>query len=216
MVSRLRMAALLALSFAACDAEKTDAGSAAPSPAPASASEGRSAPEPGAKTDETVDISPAKAAPGTWMAFSSKDDRFEARFPVAPKKDTFQAPNPLGGTIPNVMYMAEQGKQALGVNVMTLPEPTLSQFDVDGGLDGGRDGMINNIGGTIVSEQHIDFAGHPARAIEAKANNAGVAMRIEARLFFVSPRMYQLIAVSEASAPSPAKQFFESFSLLAE
>lgn len=212
MVSRLRTLALLAFALTACDALKTE--NAEKTDSAASAAAASPAEDPKTTPEDAVDISPAKAPPDTWMAFSSKDDGFEVRFPVAPKKDTFDAPNPLGGTIPNVMYMAEQGDQALGVNVTTLPASALPEFDVDKGLDGGRDGMINNIGGTILSEKHVDFARHPARAIAAKAKNGAIDMRIEARLFFVSPRLYQLISVSDAAAPSPAKKFFDSFALL--
>ncbi len=222
MVSRVRTLVLLGFALTACDAHKTGATEKTDSAASAAATPKAAADTPAAaaaaadpKTN-AADISPAQAPPDTWMAFSSKEDAFEVRFPVAPKKDTFDAPNPLGGTIPNVMYMAEQGSQALGVNVMTLPASTLPEFDVDKGLDGGRDGMVNNIGGTILSEKHVDFEGHPARAIEAKAKNGTLDVRIEARLFFVSPRLYQLISVSDAAEPSPAKKFFDSFALLSD
>lgn len=163
-----------------------------------------------------VDISSAKAPEDTWMQFSSADDGFEVRFPVAPKKSSMDTPNPLGGTIPANIYMAEQGNLALGVTAMTIPASALENFDVEGGLDGGRDGMLNNIGATIVSEKQLKFAGQAARAIEAKASSGDLDVRIEARLFFASPRLYQLIVVSEQSAESPAERFFGSFALVEE
>ena len=216
MVSRALTSFALGLALVACDgADSKPAASAESAPKDVSkkdASKGDDA----RGADGAVDISPAPADPDTWMHFSSKDDAFEVRFPAAPKKQTFETPNPLGGTIPTTMYMTEQGAQAIGVGVMTIPAATLPDFDVEGGLDGGRDGMVNNIGGTLVSEKQIDFAGHPARAIVAKAEADGRAARIEARLFFAKPRLYQLIVVSEESASSPASKFFESFALLSE
>ena len=162
-----------------------------------------------------VDISSAKADPDTWMSLSAKEHGFEARFPVAPKKQDESMPT-LAGTIPAVSYMAEQGNEAVGVTVLIIPDALLGQFNVNGALDGGRDGMINNVGGTIVSETHLQFAGHEARAIVAKAAAAdGTMMKLEARIFWASPRMYQLLAVSVEGAPSnPADKFFASFKLV--
>lgn len=161
-----------------------------------------------------VDISSAKADPDTWMSFSAVEHGFETRFPVAPKKHDLSASTP-AGAIPAVMYLAEQGNDAVGVTVLTVPESMLGQFNVDGGLDGARDGMINNVGGTIVSEKHMQFLGHDARAIVAKTTAENVTLRLEARLFWVSPRAFQLIAVSvEGSASNPADKFFDSFRLV--
>ena len=166
------------------------------------------------KPGSDVDISSAKADPDTWMSFSADEYEFEARFPVAPKKQDLSVPTPLG-PIPAVIYMAEQGNEATGVTVLVVPEAMLSQFNIDGGLDGARDGMINNVGGTIVSEKQLQFLGHDARAIVAHATQGNLTMRIEARLFWVSPRMYQLLAVSvEGSGSNPADKFFESFRLI--
>ena len=162
---------------------------------------------------DDVDIRSAKADADTWMEFSSKEDRFEARFPVAPKKQTLETPNPLGGTIPAAMYMAEQADRVLGITVLSIPAEHIDQYDATAGLDGARDGMINNIGGTIVSEKQIDFVGHPARAVVAKASTNGHEMHIEARLFFVSPRMYQLLVVTEQPDPANTEKFFSSFAL---
>ena len=172
-------------------------------------------PAPAASTSTpTVDIASAKADIDTWMLLTAQEHGFEARFPVAPKKEDMTVPSPVG-TMPAVMYMAEQANDVVGVTVLSVPEAMLGGFDVNGGLDGGRDGMINNIGGTIVSEKQVKFLGHDAREIVAKASAEGITMKVEARLFWVSPRMYQLIAVSVDGAQStPADRFFANFVLL--
>jgi hypothetical protein len=199
------LATLLLVSTSACTSNP--AGEAAEAAAGSAA---------GSRTNVTggVDISSAKADPDTWMSFSADEHRFEARFPLAPKKQDMSVPTPLG-TIPAMVYMAEQDDDAVAVTVLTVPESMLSQFNVDGGLDGARDGMINNVGGTIVSETLLPFRGHAAGARGATAAAGNKTMRVEARLFWVSPRMYQLLAVSvEGSATNQADKFFDNFRLL--
>jgi hypothetical protein len=199
------LATLLLVLTSACTAKPE--GEAAGSEAVAPAKVGQSG--------AGVDISSAKADPDTWMSFSAEEHKFEARFPVAPKKQELSLPTP-AGEIPAAMYMAEQGNDAVAVTVLAVPESLLGQFNVDGGLDGARDGMINNVGGTIVSEKQLQFLGHDARAIVGRATTEqNVTMKLEARLFWVSPRMYQLLAVSvEGAASNPADKFFDSFRLV--
>lgn len=219
--------ATLLLSAIACDSKPAD-GEAKPADGEAKPAVGEAKPEavapnsvaptaaaPAKPGDKPVDISSAKADAESWMSLSVAEHGFEARFPVAPKKQDMSVPTPVG-TIPAMTYMAEQGNEAVGVTVLTIPEAMLGQFNVDGGLDGARDGMINNVGGTIVSEQQLDFHGHQARAIVARIPAPDAPMKLEARLFWASPRMYQLISVSvEGAASDPAAKFFENFRLLA-
>ena len=181
---------------------------------PAASASEPAASTPGARKIPPVDINPAKAPPDTWMAFSATDYGFELRFPAAPKKDDNSVPT-LVGTIPAATWMVEQDGGAVGITVMTVPESMLVKFNVEGALDGGRDGMINNVGGTIVSEKQTDFAGQATRAIVANVPNPGGGeFQLEARLFWVSPRMYQLIALyPSTSNRAMAQKFFDSFAL---
>jgi hypothetical protein len=170
-------------------------------------------PAPATHEDGPVDTRSAKAAPDTWMEFGADDYGFKARFPVAPKKEELSMPTP-AGVVPGAMWMAEQGDEAVGITILVVPESMLADFNVEGALDGGRDGMINNVGGTIVSEKQADFAGQKARAIVATVPNPGGEFELEARLLWVSPRLYQLLVLVPSSSNSPlAQKFFDSFEL---
>jgi hypothetical protein len=207
-----------------CDKESSDAGkpvasdpadpstpSAPPAP-PANAAAPAGSPD---NPVASVDIRSAKPAAGTWMLLGAADYGFEARFPVAPKKEDMSVPTP-AGTIPASLWMAEDGEEVVGLTVMTVPEAILANFNVEGALDGGRDGMVNNVGGTIVSDKQTDFAGQKnARAVVATVPNpGGPELQLEARLVWISPRMYQVIALvpvgSNSSTPS---KYFDSFKL---
>ncbi len=213
MVSRVLTSFALGLALMACDGANStpDAAAESAKDKPATVAD---EPE-GVARDRPPAATKALGDPlDSWMEFSSEADRFEARLPAAPTKQTFETPNPQGGTIPTTMYLTEQGAQAVGVGVTTVPPGALDTFDVDGALDGARDGMVANIGGTLLSEKQVDYAGHPARALDAKATADGTPLQIEARIFFVTPRLYQVLVVREESEPFPAQQFFDGFALL--
>lgn len=60
----------------------------------------------------------------------------------------------------------------------------------------------------------ITFAGQAARAATATGVNNGVPFRIEMRLLFKSPRMYQLQITTPATHPdADAKGLWDSFAL---
>lgn len=207
MKTPLRFILVAAVAMLGCD-KKPDDAETKPEAAPATAKKQTLDPA-------SVDISSAKAAPDAWMEFEADEHGFKARFPVAPKKEDLSMPSPVG-TIPAVMWMAEQGNEVVGITVLTMPESALAEFNVEGALDGGRDGMINNVGGTIVSEKQIKIAGHDARAVVATVPNPAGAFKLEARLMWVSPRLYQLMSlIPSDSASTSGQKFFDSFELSA-
>ncbi len=213
MASRVLTSFALGLALVACDGANST---------PDAADESARV-EPSAVAEQAADASPASdrlvdgaAHSDGWMEFSSEVDRFEARLPAAPTKQTFDTPNPQGGTIPTTMYLTEQGSRAVGVGVTTVPPGALETFDIDGALDGARNGMVSNIGGTLLSEKQVQYAGHPARALVANATADGTQLRIEARIFFVEPRLYQVLVVRAESEPFAADKFFDGFALLGE
>lgn len=216
MVSRVLTSLALGLALVACDGANAtlDAAneSARENPPAAAEKSADVSDDRSPASDDAVDAPPSDG----WMDFSSEADRFEARLPGAPTKQTFDTPNPQGGTIPTTMYLSEKGSRAVGVGVTTVPAGALKTFDIDGALDGARNGMVSNIGGTLISEKQVQYAGHPARALVAKAAADGTPVQIEARLFFVEPRLYQVLVVHAESEPFASEKFFDGFALLAE
>ena len=168
--------------------------------------------KPPVEENKGVDISPAPAPEDRWIEFSSQEGKFTARFPSAPNKEVTQAPSPIG-PIDSVIFAAQLGEAMFGVTYADYPEKILKDFKLDAGLDGARNGAINNIGGKLVKEEQITFAGHKARAFEATATADGMKLRYESRLFFASPRLYQLIVVSREEETVPSQRFFDSFQL---
>lgn len=189
------------LTFAACDPVEKLIGSDPPPPSAPPVTEAKLTDPPNVPED-------------TWLEFTSEEGRFEARLPGAPEKQLQQTPT-AAGPMDMVMQSVQAGSAFFAIAYSDMSAEAIPGFNLDAGLDGARNGAINNVGGTLVSEQQIQFAGHPARAFTAKASVEGHELTVEARIFFVLPRFYQLMVVYPASETTvPVQRFFDGFSLL--
>ena len=174
-----------------------------------------------AKVDSKGDAkSDAKAdKPSTpddaWVEHVSKEAGFKVRFPVAPtiKKELVPSGDkPLDA----VFYTAERGGVAAALSVITLPEEKLEGIDIEGATDAAQRGALKAVDEATVKIEKITFAGQSARAVVASGTEDGTDFRIELRLFFKSPRMYQLqLTVPREHPDKDAKTLFDSFSFTA-
>ncbi len=160
-------------------------------------------------------VEPAQVPKDTWMEFSSESSAFKARFPAAPKLEKFSMPSAVGD-VASEMFASQLGDAFLAVNVSTMPAALEeSDFDMNASLDGARNGAVNNVQGTLLSEKSIKWLGFDAREFEAKATQEGIEMRLVARIFIKWPHLYQTVVVYPTSAAAPpAQRFFEGFALL--
>jgi hypothetical protein len=71
-----------------------------------------------------------------------------------------------------------------------------SQYNVEKGLDGARDGAAQNTSSTILDEKKISLNGYPGREIIMK-NPQGIVQRIRFYIDPKGPTLYQAIVGSE-------------------
>lgn len=187
----------------------------APKPeGPAAASAASTSAKSAGEDDAGVDISSPAVPADTWMEFASEEGKFRVRFPAAPSKDTAEIPT-LVGSVKQTTHSAGEGDVHFGVAYGEYPPEAMKDFDLDKGLDGARNGAINNVGGTLLAEQQITFAGQPARAFQGKATVQGIELLLDARVFMLDNRLYQLIVVHPSTSQNLASgKFFDSFSLV--
>jgi hypothetical protein len=91
--------------------------------------------------------------------------------------------------------------------------PKQVKVDIDGFLDGVRDGFIKEVGGKLASESPLSLEGHPGREIKAHIFRGQLYLR----LFLVDDRMYMLSVMNMNEAAELEKEtvdkFFSSFKL---
>ena len=143
--------------------------------------------------------------------YVSDEGRYSVMFPSEPKLSTQTSQTPSGDSIIQSLAAASAG----GMVFM------IGYFDYGSGitfsLDKGRDGMIENVKGTLIDEQSISLGGFPGRQIKVQARtDEGLEFIDRARLYDIKPRVYvvQCMVQKSQDGPVPAgrcERFFDSF-----
>lgn len=142
-----------------------------------------------------------------WTPFSAPESGFTAKFPGKPEV------KPVEGT---GMSYSVTGPRMLFASalVTTIDEERLAKLDEDALVSEGLAALIE--GGERGTEEtsEIDMAGRSVRRTVFAATQDGRRLRVEARVFFVSPRLYQLQTTSVPGySDSMGEEFFDSFTL---
>lgn len=102
-----------------------------------------------------------------WQAYTEKNGRYKIKFPGKPIENNQQQQTAQGQTveITTAIYEDEPNKRVYVSSVNEMPLPEGTSFDVEKGLDGGRDGATRSTNSTVVSEEQITYDGLPGRSI---------------------------------------------------
>ena len=162
-----------------------------------------------------------------WIDYAAPDGGFTARLPQAPDVQSQTVPTE-AGDIEIVMYIVENAGGALLLSHNELP-PMLAEPVVAGDaeviknmLDGGRDGALANVAGSLQSETDITVNGMPGREISftVDGNNSptGEAIDGRAQIFVAADRLWQILALATEGSmdQDQVNAFFESFKVAAE
>lgn len=148
-------------------------------------------------------------------AFASEAGQFTIAAP-APFEETQQSVETPVGPVEIHTFTAEAEDTAYVVAYSDYPPEIVNQTDPQVLLDSSRDGAVNNLGGTLISEEVIDLEGNPGRSlvISATANQDQTAT-INSRIYLVDNRLYQVLVVAPegTSTPEASETFLDSFDL---
>lgn len=147
--------------------------------------------------------------------FSSEVGQFTIATP-APFEETQQSVETPVGPVEIYTYTAETEQSAYVVAFSDYPQPMVEQSEPEMLLNSSRDGAINNLGGTLVSEEAISIEGYPGRSLVISADTANnEATIINSRLYLVNNRLYQILVVSPENQEGKkvVQTFLESFEL---
>ncbi|HKE59846.1 MAG TPA: hypothetical protein VKB46_24210 [Pyrinomonadaceae bacterium] len=148
-----------------------------------------------------------------WFKYSSAEGRYMVLMPEAPKLSSQETTGGDGSkltqflaslTKPNSVYIAAYFDRA-----------ATSTFS----LDKARDGMLEKVNGTLVSQNPISIGGYSGLEFRAFARTAaGDEFVVRARVFDVDSRVYVLQYIVSRAAESPAavkegEKFLNSFTL---
>jgi len=149
--------------------------------------------------------------PRHWQTVS--ENGFTVSMPGTPTKGQQSTPTAVGD-ITAYTYTVEFRNEAFTVAFNDYPPTAVARLtDTDKLLDGGRTGAISNINGTLTEEHAVKLAGYSGK--EFSADSAEKGATVTDRIFWVPPRLYQVIYTRRKGGPlaGDGQKFLDSFSL---
>ena len=161
--------------------------------------------------DHGAPVTPSVTTRDTWINYSSPEGRYSVRLPQQPKISTQESTNSAGLKFTQYMATAEDSGRLFMIGYFDYP----AAFDIDKA----RDGVVQKLKATLLSENDLTLAGYPGREIKMSAKETdGSEFLIRARIYAVKNRAYfvQFIIGSTDTAPTAvaaATKYFDSFSV---
>jgi len=153
----------------------------------------------------------AQGAAGEWVKYTSPEGRYSVRLPKEPTLSTQDTTAATGDKLKQ--HLA----QATDSNSLSM----IGYFDYTSALsfnfDRARDGMVDAVKGTLLSERAVSLGGNPGREVKVSAKlPAGPDVLVRARFFNVAGRVYVVQFMFLKSNDTPAlaekcEKFLDSF-----
>ena len=226
-VAALAFAALGLGALTACSKGAPPAEPAAPTaepvkPAEPAPTEPAKAAEPAPAEPAPAEPAPAEpaadpnAAPADFVEFKHEEGGFTLLAPGTPKLDTTTAESVLGPvTYQNAMFTMSDG--ALMIAWGDMPVDVVDAATQKSMFDGGRDGMLKSVKGTLLEEKEITLDGRPGREWTIEVAGPPEIGKIinHVRTYLDGKRNYILQGMRISTAPAvKAQTFLDSFKFL--
>jgi hypothetical protein len=150
-----------------------------------------------------------------WETVS--EDGFTAQMPGTPNRQT----QSVGAGTDITMFTTTKGNEAfvVGYNDLSAADAKAADSDPQTLLNNARDGAMKNVHGTVTNEHAITIDGHPGKEFTGTGtspNNPNQEGTFTARVYWVNPRLYQVLYVrpkSDAAPTEDGQKFLDSFKL---
>jgi hypothetical protein len=164
--------------------------------------------------------------PDEWIKYSSPEGRYTVSLPAQPKLSTQEATTADGQKFPQYLTsVVEPGDLAFMTGYFDSAPGTIFSADA------ARDGMVNQVNGTLINEARITLGSYsgrelrvvakvPAAApVEGEKPAATVEYIVRARFYEVDKRVYVLQVIFPKSLESEAinaraAKYFDSFQVV--
>jgi hypothetical protein len=143
-----------------------------------------------------------------------RDAAYTIDFPWAPELRSVDSALPSGAKLVGAIGLGMGG--ARGAGMMMLPVPKDMSYDAKVGLTAARDGILEAITGTIVSDKPGKLGGLPGRAVRAKAVLGHKPYRVDLLLAWDATHhtmvgLYTMAPAESTLDRAPLDAFFASF-----
>ncbi|AFY37756.1 putative lipoprotein [[Leptolyngbya] sp. PCC 7376] len=149
-----------------------------------------------------------------WVDFTTENDAISVKFPGEPTTEKQVAPSDIGDVeFTMTTYADDSDKQFFMVSSLDYPVNP-EEYDVEQGLEGAKNGALQNSGSTLISEEPSDRFGIPGKKLLMKNTEQGGELTIRAELYIdpKGPTLHQIMMVGEGDAVDTPEvnAFFDS------
>jgi hypothetical protein len=154
----------------------------------------------------------AACKPGRWREYSNQEGKFSVLLPGKPD-ETVQNVDTAAGAITTYRYQIDSNNTSFAVAYTDYPADLISLSNPEELLNEAREGALSNIQGKLLEEQQVKVNGFPGRHL--RIESSGSKMMLEARIFLVDSRLYQVLAAYRTGSVEDREitKFLNSFKL---
>ncbi|AKF83866.1 hypothetical protein SAMN05443572_104419 [Myxococcus fulvus] len=194
------LATLSLISLACVSAQKTDSNQQATSTIEELPNEG----------GETGGEQPAAAA-GPQLTEVTAEEGFTVKMPGQPQVQR-QKVNIPAGEVSTAAYSLQTAEGVIySISTADYPEKVVASRPPEAFLNEGRDGLTNQLKGTVSNEQELTLDGYPGKSYTVSSPNG----EVRARNYLVGPRLYTMLVLYNPSIGAPgAEDFLGSLGLV--
>jgi hypothetical protein len=153
----------------------------------------------------------AAAAAGPQLTTVNAEEGFSVKMPGQPQVQRQKVTIPAGEVATAAYSLQTPEGVIFSVSTADYPEKVVAARPAEAFLNEGRDGLNNQLKGTISNEQEITIDGYPGKSYTVSSPNG----EVKARNYLVGPRLYTMLVLYNPSIGAPgADDFLGSLALV--
>jgi hypothetical protein len=144
-----------------------------------------------------------------WQDYAPEGKRFRVRMPGLPKRVEQKVPQEKGEPLLTIRHQLMIGDLMLVVCHTDVAGRVFTPAEITKIYDGGRDGIVKNIQGTLLEYKEVEIDGRNGREALVAAQLGQKPIHVRTRLLLVQSRLYQLAVFAAPDAmPAPEVDYF--------
>lgn len=134
-----------------------------------------------------------------WVSYTPSDKSFSIMYPETPKEETKSVTTQIGPIIARAAtYSTNSGNRAYVASAVRYNVDP-NHYDVEKALDEARDGAVQNVQGTLISDSKVQLNGISGRQFIMKTSTG---YKAKVRLYIakrsVGPTMFQALVIDKS------------------